>query len=376
MSKFYYALIVALITCIGCNEYRPNTFAVKGKIINTEYAVVKLITFNSDSNIIVVDSIATQKNGSFELKTHSTTEALYAIKVNNLPYYFIASDVSTVEIEIDAKQYNNYKILNSSSSQGVKEYLQQFQIFETAVSKAKDSIVKAKKNNLSDSLLTILKNQEQTAVNTLKTFCATSINKAQGPSLKYITIYYGFKTNNINNQQAAMYINDAVATYKNSLQLQGLKEIMLQEISINPETLLLNKPVFAFVKTATNGDTINTNNYKGKYVLLDFWASYNKIYRNETAQLFETYKQFKDTNFSIIGISLDTNYKAAIATIKKDSLQWKNCIDTLGIKSELAKKYFIKELPLNVLINPQQKIIAVNLRGNALREKLKALFKR
>ena len=151
---------------------------------------------------------------------------------------------------------------------------------------------------------------------------------------------------------------------------------MLQIIAVNPETVLLDKPIIPFTIKSTIGDTIDSKKYNGKYVLLQFWTSYNKTFRNETIQLLEIYKQFKDTNFSIIGVSLDSNYKAAIKAIKTDSLIWRNSIDTLGLQSELAKKYYIKNLPFNVLINPQQKIIAVNLTNNALQEKLKALYQR
>jgi peroxiredoxin len=376
MNKYFYKLFLITIVIVSCNNYNPSIFNITGKLINNNTEVVKLVTFVNDSNITVVDSAVVNKNGSFELKTFANTEALYALKLNHLPYIFIANDVNKIEVEIDAKKYNNYKIKNSPNSQNIKDYFEKYQALEVTVNRAKDSIAKAKKSNISDSILTILKQQEQTAINTLKTFCASSINKAEGAALKYLTIYYGFKTNNINNKQAAIYISDAAKKFNYSHQINALNESMLQIIAVNPETVLLDKPIIPFTIKSTIGDTIDSKKYNGKYVLLQFWTSYNKTFRNETIQLLEIYKQFKDTNFSIIGVSLDSNYKAAIKAIKTDSLIWRNSIDTLGLQSELAKKYYIKNLPFNVLINPQQKIIAVNLTNNALQEKLKALYQR
>ncbi|MFY8089738.1 MAG: thioredoxin-like domain-containing protein [Chitinophagaceae bacterium] len=376
MNKYFYKLFLITIVIVSCNNYNPSIFNITGKLINNNTEVVKLVAFVNDSNITVVDSAVVNKNGSFELKTFANTEALYALKLNHLPYIFIANDVNKIEVEIDAKKYNNYKIKNSPNSQNIKDYFEKYQALEVTVNRAKDSIAKAKKSNVSDSILTILKQQEQTAINTLKTFCASSINKAEGAALKFLTIYYGFKTNNINNQQAAIYISDAVKKFNDNHQINALNESMLQIIAVNPETVLLNKSIVPFTIKSTIGDTIDSKKYVGKYVLLQFWTSYNKTFRNETIQLIETYKQFKDTNFSIIGISLDSNYKAAIKAIKTDSLIWRNSIDTLGLQSELAKKYYVKNLPFNVLINPQQKIIAVNLTNNALQEKLKALYQR
>lgn len=376
MNKHVYKLLVVTMVVLSCNQYKPNTFSVKGKVINCKSASVKLITFNNDSNIIVIDTALTTTNGKFLLTALATSEALYALKINDLPFVFLSNDAKEINIEIDAKQYNNYKISNSPNSQAIKEYFEKYQGFETAIVKAKDSIAKARKNNLSDRVINVLKQTEQTAINTLKTFCASSINQATGAALKYITIYYGFRTNNINNKQAVMYLNDAEMMFKHNKQILALKEKLMNEIAANPETILLDKPIIPFSITSTLGDTINTKQYVGKYVLIDFWASSNSAYRNETAQLYKTYKQFKDTNFSIIGICLDTNYKAAVKAIKQDSLVWKNSIDTLGLKSSVAKKYYVQTLPFNVLINPQQKIIGVNVRGNALKEKLKALYQR
>lgn len=376
MNKHFYTLFLISLVIVSCNNYNPSTFNITGKLINNNTEVVKLIAFVNDSNVTVVDSAVVNKNGSFELKTFANTEALYALKLNQLPYIFIANDVNKIEVEIDAKRYNNYKIKLSPNSQSIKDYFEKYQALEVTVNRAKDSIAKAKKSNISDSLLTILKQQEQTAINTLKTFCASSINKAEGAALKYLTIYYGFKTNNINNQQAAIYISDAAKKFNYSHQINALNESMLQIIAVNPETVLLDKPIIPFTIKSTIGDTIDSKKYNGKYVLLQFWTSYNKTFRNETIQLLKTYKQFKDTNFSIIGVSLDSNYKAAIKAIKTDSLIWRNSIDTLGLQSELAKKYYVKNLPFNVLISPQQKIMAVNLTNNALQEKLKALYQR
>ena len=87
-----------------------------------------------------------------------------------MPYIFIANDVNEIELQVDAKQYSNYAIKKSPNSQLIKEYFINYQQFEKNIQIAKDSIVKSKKSNVSDSVLTILKNQEQTSINTLKTF--------------------------------------------------------------------------------------------------------------------------------------------------------------------------------------------------------------
>ncbi|MFA4871011.1 MAG: TlpA disulfide reductase family protein [Pedobacter sp.] len=132
-----------------------------------------------------------------------------------------------------------------------------------------------------------------------------------------------------------------------------------------------------FTQNDLNGNPFTLSSLRGKYVLVDFWASWCGPCRAENPNVVKAYNELKGKNFEIVGVSLDyPGSKAAWAeAVKKDGLPWIQVSDLKGWKNEVAVMYGINSVPQNLLIDPQGMIIAKNLRGEALTEKLKELIK-
>lgn len=132
-----------------------------------------------------------------------------------------------------------------------------------------------------------------------------------------------------------------------------------------------------FTQNDLDGKPFTLSTLRGKYVLVDFWASWCGPCRAENPNVVKAYNELKSKNFEIVGVSLDyPGGKAAWAeAVKKDGLPWIHVSDLKGWKNEVALMYGINSVPQNILIDPQGIIIAKNLRGEALTEKLKTLLK-
>jgi len=127
-----------------------------------------------------------------------------------------------------------------------------------------------------------------------------------------------------------------------------------------------------FSQPDTTGKSISLSSFRGKYVLVDFWASWCGPCRSENPNVVENFKKFSSKNFTVLGVSLDRPGQKDkwVNAIKEDGLTWTHVSDLQFWNNSAAVLYNIKGIPQNILVDPQGKIVAKNLRGPALQEKL------
>ena len=145
--------------------------------------------------------------------------------------------------------------------------------------------------------------------------------------------------------------------------VQGLKNVQIGAVAP------------AFTQPTPDGKQVTLADYRGRYVLVDFWASWCKPCREENPAVLKAYQAFKGRNFDVLSVSIDNNRDKWAKAIAEDHLPWTQVSDLQGPGSEVAQRYGIHAIPQNFLLDPQGKILAVNLHGAELEAALARLIK-
>jgi peroxiredoxin len=373
MKKVVLGLMI-IVVLASCKEKKYGAFVVAGRIEHSPSNKVYLeeLPFGGEQPVIL-DSTTLKANGNFELRALGKEEGLYMIAIENGPEVLLINDNKSIKLKLDVQNYKAYTTEGSDATAALhnflEEYTKQFAGFVETFNKA-DSLEKV---SITDSAATVINLQKDNQLRKLNDFISATVTNSPSPALRFFVIGKSFKT--MQPEDIKKLTDASAEKFKNHAGLQKMKGIIDMQFANNPKFALISKPAPEFTLADTSGKMIALNSFKGKYVLVDFWASWCKPCRQENPNVVAAYKKFGGKNFTVLGVSLDNDKDAWKQAIAQDSLTWTHVSDLKQWESIVVPMYKIQGIPFNVLLDPTGKIIAVELRGQALEAKLKEVLK-
>jgi peroxiredoxin len=374
--------VIFLIT-LSCSLICAGQVAVEvsGQFLNAPGDSIYIAKFTGNG-YINYKGMKSDKQGKFNLKTSVPAPDYYVIRVGNLHTNIILRDSSKIKVYGDK---NNLKdicnFVGSDESQAMNQFavrMERWNIKKDSAYRAMTAMAPA--DTMQKRVLNEYMTREYLAyMNDRQQFIAANPNSAA-----LIVALVSLDINNeldawisVLNQLATGFgICPTVREYVNFTN-NHIKQKEEEKKKAELATLLApGKPAPDFEETKTDRKTtIKLSDLKGKYVLLDFWASWCGPCRKENPNVVKTYNKYKDEGFTIMSISLDTDKQKWLGAIEADGLVWPNHVSDLGgWNSKVSRLYNVSSIPFTVLIDKDGNIVETNLRGAALENKLAEIF--
>ncbi|MDB5190651.1 MAG: thioredoxin family protein [Segetibacter sp.] len=374
--KKWVTVASVLIIATGCTEEKHGAFVVTGKIENATGKKVMLMEVPFDSpQPLILDSVVLKEDASFTLRGRAEEEGIYRVLIENGPDIILINDNNSIRLNVNINDYQNYKVEGSEASKSLQELFKNYRALDSSLLVSFKQLDTLQKQPGNDSLVNLAKldrDKQLTAMNnTVKEF----ITSSQSPAARFYGL--GLASRTIAPEELRPLADASAVKFPQHSGLARIKSMLaVKQPTARPSSYaLLNKPAPDLNMNDLNGKPIALSQFKGKFVLVDFWASWCGPCRQENPNVVAAFNKYKDKNFTIVGVSLDEDKDAWKQAVEKDKLTWPHMSDLKQWESAAVSTYGFEGIPFNVLIDPTGKIIASGLRGSDLEGKLEEVLR-
>jgi len=381
MKQIFSFVLMAAVVVSSCNATGdPNNFTVSGKITHapSQNIFLEQIVYDNAAPK-VIDSGKLTQDGNYKLKGVSKEQNLYLLTIDHKPVSILINDNDDIRLSADLNtSFSSPYISNSDATKSLYTFLKRFRSSDSMLAATYNTMDTLAKQNPNDSSLIILQSKGAQELQSLSAYMKDFIKKSNSPAAIYYALSVAASKNVVNIQELDSLATQAAGRFKGHSGLEAMKTAIAQAKSsnnTNEGASWVNKQAPNLTMNDINGKPVSISDFKGKYVLIDFWASWCGPCRKENPNVVAAYNKYKDKNFTILGVSLDQDKDSWVQAIKNDNLAWAQMSDLKQWQSAAVSTYNIEGIPFNVLIDPTGKVIAQELRGPALEQKLAEVLK-
>lgn len=382
----------AVLLMASCQSGKKGAFIVNGTYENADKLaavagpVSKVflleLSFANRAPVLLDSARIPPGKGKFSLRARTArSQGIYEVVFgNNVIDVPLVNDSPEVILNVDlGKRDDFYDVRGSEASTQLRELInifgkKNFDAERRAI--AADSLRRA---GAPDSALQAAVSQGNLAIEDLNTYLRQFINSSANPTVAAVALTLG--SHSFTKGEFELMLADLLKKYPDNHVIRDLKrgsdqesEQLARQEGQKPNWIGKQAPELSLPDV--DGHSVSLSSFRGKYVLVDFWASWCAPCRMENPNVVKAHAEFSDKkNFAILGVSLDNDKSAWQQAIREDSLNWMQVSDLKNWNSKAVSTFQFEGIPFNVLIDPKGKVIASSLRGPDLENMLKEVLK-
>lgn len=353
------ALLITLLLG-SCATSTKDGYRISGRLTGAEGTIY---LYAMDENPVAIDS-AVIDNEKFYFQGHLEAPVMAVVGSENSEYLMMPLENTQIDIEGDIHKLNEIKVSGSALNDDYNSYLAHKDTVYTKIREITRGINRKPVNVEEDTKLvkTLQQEYEQLDAEFVK-------NNPENVAAAYILF------RNLSSGMALDELYASVAALSPQMQNSVYAKLITDRADALKKTAVGNKYT-DFSSANKDGSQVSLSSVMDgkRYILVDFWASWCVPCMQEMPYVTEAYKKFKDKGFEVFAVSLDNERGPWLSAIESNGLDWTNVSDLKLWDNHGVKIYGVQSVPSNILIAPDGTIIARNLRGNALINKLEELL--